>query len=81
MIIIDILTKIAIINFMKKNSQLSFYDFRLTTGRGGPRKGAGRPAVDRPIIHHVKRPNIPADGPVHITLRVQDNVPALQAVR
>ncbi len=66
---------------MKRIEELSFDDFRMTTGHGGPRKGAGRPAVDRPIVHHVKRPDIPADGPVHVTLRVQDDVPSLRLRR
>ena len=71
-------SKIATINYMKKTGQISFDDFRMTTGRGGPREGAGRPAVDRPIVHHVKRPDIPTDGPIHITLRVQKDVPSLR---
>ncbi len=66
---------------MKEIDQLSFYDFRMTTGHGGPRKGAGRPAADRPIVHHVKRPDIPTDGPAHITLRVQKDVPSLRSRR
>ena len=70
--------KIATINYMKKTGQISFDDFRMTPGRGGPREGAGRPAVDRPIVHHVKRPDIPTDGPIHITLRVQKDVPSLR---
>jgi REP element-mobilizing transposase RayT len=66
---------------MIATGQISFDDFRLTTGHGGPRKGAGRPAVDRPIVHHIKRPDIPTDGPVHITLRVQKDVPSLRLKR
>ncbi len=81
LIIVDIYEKTAIINLMKKSGQLSFDDFRMTTGHGGPRKGAGRPAVDRPIVHHVKRPDIPTDGPVHITLRVLEDVPSLRLRR
>jgi REP element-mobilizing transposase RayT len=66
---------------MIATGQISFDDFRLTTGHGGPRKGAGRPAIDRPIVHHIKRPDIPTDGPVHITLRVQKDVPSLRLKR
>ena len=66
---------------MENKGQISFDDFRMTTGRGGPRKGAGRPAGDRPIVHHVKQRDIPTDGPVHITLSVQKDVPLLRCRR
>ena len=78
---IDIYMKTAIINFMKRAGQISFDDFRRTTGHGGPRKGAGRPAALRPIVHHVKRPAIPPEGPAHVTLRVQRGVPSLRSKR
>ncbi len=81
MITVDIYEKTAIINFMKKAGQISFDDFRMTTGHGGPRKGAGRPAGERPIVHHVKRPDIPPEGPAHVTLRVQKGVPSLRSKR
>ncbi len=81
LIYIDIYEKIAIINFMKRAGQISFDDFRMTTGHGGPRKGAGRPAALRPIVHHVRRPVIPPEGPAHVTLRVQRGVPSLRSKR
>ena len=65
---------------MKKTGQISFHDYRMKTGRGGPRPGAGRSAAARPIVHHVKRSNIP-DGPVHVTLRVRKEVPSLRSKR
>ena len=65
---------------MKKSNQISFLDYRMTTGRGGPRAGAGRPAAARPIVHHVKRSNVP-DGPVHVTLSVRKEVPSLRSKR
>ena len=66
---------------MKRAGQISFDDFRMTTGHGGPRKGSGRPAALRPIVHHVKRPAIPPEGPAHVTLRVQRGVPSLRSKR
>ncbi len=41
----------------------------------------GRPAGDRRIVQHVKQRDIPTDGPVHITLRVQKDVPSLRCRR
>ena len=58
--------------------QLSFTDYRMTRGRGGPRRGAGRPAAARPIVHHVKRPNF-SEGPAYVTLRVLKDVPSLRS--
>ena len=66
---------------MRKTRQLTFNDHRMTIGHGGPRPGAGRPAAARPIVHHVKRPTIPANGPAHVTLRVQKDVPSLRTKR
>ena len=66
---------------MRQASQLSFDDYRMTTGRGGPRPGAGRPAAARPIVHHVKRPDFPEEGPAHVTLRVLEDVPSLRSIR
>ena len=53
----------------------------MTTGHGGRRKGAGRPAALRPIVHQVKRPVIPPEGPAPVTLRVQKGVPSLRSTR
>ncbi len=65
---------------MGKTTQLTFTDYRMTRGRGGPRPGAGRPAAARPIVHHVKRPDF-SEGPAHVTLRVLKDVPSLRSRR
>ncbi len=49
LIFIDIFEKIAIINIMKRAGQISFDDFRMTTGHGGPRVGAGQPERNMPF--------------------------------
>jgi len=54
-------------------SQLTFSDFRMKTGHGGPRPGAGRP-----IIHHVKRDEVCEREPAHVTLRVVAGGPSLR---
>ena len=66
---------------MKRAGQISFDDFRMTTGQGGQRKGSGRPAALRPIMHHVRRPAIPPERPADVTLRVQRGVPSLRSPR
>ena len=58
--------------------QLSFNDYRKRTGRGGPRPGAGRPRGPRPRVWHRSRGKVPARCPVHVTLRVRDDVPSLR---
>jgi len=63
---------------MKKASQLTFNDFQMKTGRGGPRPGAGRPTAERPIIHHVKGGEVCEREPAHVTLRVVAGVPSLR---
>ena len=65
---------------MKKAAQLTFTDYRMTRGRGGPRRGAGRPAIARPIVHHVKRPDF-SDVAAHVTVRVLKDVPSLRSRR
>ena len=62
----------------RKPRQLSLDDQRWNTGRGGPRPGAGRPARRPGIIHHVRRPKVPGACPVHVTLRVREDVPSLR---
>jgi len=48
-------------------------------GRGGPRKGAGRPrAHGRPVVWHVRRPKHAKGCPAHVTVRVRDDVPNLR---
>ncbi len=65
---------------MKEAVQLTFTDHRMTRGHGGPRRGAGRPAVARPVVHHVKRPDF-SDVAAHVTLRVLKDVPSLRSKR
>ena len=51
----------------------------MTTGRGGPRPGAGRPCGPRPRVLHRERPGVPGRYPVHVTLRVRSDVPSLRS--
>src|SRR5437867_944158 len=48
---------------------------------GGAREGAGRPASERPPVHHVRRPRVPRGSPAHVTLRVRRDVPSLRSRR
>lgn len=59
-------------------AQLIFDDHRRRTGRGGPRAGAGRPRGRRPIVHHVRREQLPRECPVHVTLRVRAGIGSLR---
>ncbi|MGH7288280.1 MAG: transposase [Myxococcota bacterium] len=59
--------------------QLSFVDYRMRTGRGGPRPGAGRPRGPRPRVLHREREKIPGHCPVHVTLRVREGVLSLRS--
>ncbi len=63
---------------MKNSCQLTFADYRMKSGRGGPRPGAGRPAAERPVVHHVKRDEVSEKEPAHVTIRVLDDVPSLR---
>jgi len=63
------------------SKQLSFIDYRMRTGRGGPRPGAGRPRGPRPRVLHRERAAVPGDCPVHVTLRVKANLPSLREGR
>jgi len=63
---------------MKTQRQASF-DFRT---HGGKRRGAGRhPKGDRPLVSHKERPRFDKATPVHVTLRVMNNVPNLRSSR
>jgi len=62
----------------RRTRQLSFTDYRMRTGRGGPRPGAGRPRGPRPRVPHREREPIPGHCPVHVTLRVRSGVPSLR---
>ena len=46
--------------------------------RGGARPGAGRPRGPRPGVHHRAREPVPAQYPLHVTLRVRPSVPSLR---
>ena len=61
---------------MRIASQLSFHDYRLRSGRGGPRKGSGRKPSGRNCDPKRKR-EIFAGKPVHVTLRVRKGLPNL----
>ncbi len=63
---------------MGEERQLTFTELRMKTGRGGPRPGAGRPAADRPVIHHVKREEVLEREPSHVTIRAVEDVPRLR---
>ena len=63
---------------MARDRQLSFRDLRMTTGRGGPRRGAGRPPGVRPRVLHRVRPPVPGRYPVHVMLRVRSDAPSLR---
>ncbi len=63
---------------MRTESQLTFMDLRMKTGRGGPRPGAGRPAAARPVVHHVKRDDFSEREPAHVTIRVVEGVPSMR---
>ena len=52
----------------------------MCTGRGGPRKGAGRKPSRRPIVHHVRRDRFVGATPALVTVRVLDDVPSLRRV-
>jgi len=58
--------------------QLSFDDHRRRAGRGGPRIGAGRPRGRRSVVYHVRRDPLPAECPVHVTLRVRAGMGSLR---
>ena len=68
-------------NMATSPKQLSFTDYRMRTGRGGPRRGAGRPRGPRPRVHHVRRGPVPKHAPCHVTLRVRSGIPSLRSRR
>ncbi len=65
----------------RRQKQLTFDDYRLHSGRGGPRVGAGRPRGPRPRVLHREREKIPASCPVHVTLRARPGLPSLRSAR
>jgi REP element-mobilizing transposase RayT len=46
-----------------------------TAGWGGKRRGAGRPAAERPSVQHRRRPPHRKRHPVHVTLRAKKGLP------
>jgi putative transposase len=50
-------------------------------GRGGPRNGAGRPRKPGGRVSHDRRPSLSRHHPVHVTLRVAEDVPSLRRVQ
>ncbi len=59
-------------------AQLSFTDYRKRIGRGGLRRGAGRPRGPRPRVLHREREAVPGSCPVHVTLRVRPGLASLR---
>lgn len=69
---------------MSQPVQESFDDYRMRTGRGGPRRKAGRPKLsesERRRVFHRQRQKIPKGCPVHVTLRMRRDVPRLRNPR
>ena len=58
--------------------QLTILEYRQRSGRGGPRKNAGRKPSKRPVIHHVRRERFCGTTPALVTLRVRDGLPSLR---
>jgi REP element-mobilizing transposase RayT len=58
--------------------QLTFHDHRMRTGRGGPRKNAGRKAGRRPLVHHVRRERFRSTTPSLVTVRARAGLPSLR---
>jgi len=64
---------------VRNPSQLNFYDHRCRSGRGGPRRGAGRKPSGRHCDPKRKRERFSGGKPVHVTLRVQEGLPNLRS--
>ena len=62
---------------MKRRGQLAF-DLRYK-GRGGPRKGAGRPRNRPSKVSHLRRPTLSRHHPVHVTLRLVSGLESLRS--
>jgi REP element-mobilizing transposase RayT len=65
-----------------KNKQLELADYfkqrRMTSGHGGPRKGAGRRPTGRRQVRHRRRSQFLRLTPAHVTLRVVDGLSSLR---
>jgi len=62
----------------KTHQQLILDDARKPTGRGGWRPGAGRPKAAWSRVAHGPREEFSSREPLHVTLRIRDDVPALR---
>ena len=60
-------------------TQLSFHEYRMQVGRGGPRKGAGRKRSGRRCDPKRAREKFDRLTAVHVTLRVSDEVRSLRS--
>jgi putative transposase len=82
LIILTYHTNSARIKSMKEDRQLTFNDYRMTTGEhGGPRPGAGRPMGDGSEVSHLKRPKFSEAEPAHVTMRIRKGFPSLRTKR
>ncbi len=59
--------------------QISFHEYRMQAGRGGPRKGAGRKPSGRRCDPKRAREKFDRLTAVHVTLRVSDEVRSLRS--
>ena len=64
-------------NRTQQFEQLTLDAVRYNSGRGGPRRGAGRPRGARPRVMHRPRERIVARVPVHVTIRLRRGIPTL----
>ena len=71
--------KHSLIQVTSRARQLSL-SLRAPRRWGGSRPGAGRKPGDRPRMRHLSRDRFRKPLPVHITLRVQPDVPSLRTV-
>jgi REP element-mobilizing transposase RayT len=63
------------------SEQLTFFEYRQRTGRGGPRRNAGRKPSKRPVVHLIRRERFRCTTPALVTVRVLDGLPSLRAHR
>ena len=65
----------------RRITQLTLDSIRHQSGRGGPRRGAGRPRGKRPRVLHRRRARIDTHMPQHVTIRVRRGLPTLRQPR
>ncbi|MBW2666970.1 MAG: transposase, partial [Deltaproteobacteria bacterium] len=61
-----------------RSRQQSFDDYRMRSGRGGPRAGAGRKPSGRICERKQRRERFHGSQPVHVTLRFREGLPRLR---